>query len=137
MTAFSQIDTGNGNGETKCLPIPVIKTIIKDLISGDSAKAVLELTEKELILTEQKVFLKDSVIYSMSEKEKNYKSNIDLSDKKYLLLLEYNNNLENNYKKVNLQLKVEKTKNKIKGVIITSGFTIAIGYAAYWFLFLK
>ena len=137
MTAFSQVDTGSGNEELKCLPVPVVKLIIKDLISCDSAKSILEITEKQLELTEQKVSLKDSVISYMSEKEKNYKLNIDLSEKKYTTLYDYTKNLENDYKKVNLRLKVEKTKNKIKNVIITSGITIAIGYTAVWYFFLK
>ena len=44
--AFSQ--TGTNNQPVKCFPIPVVKQITKDLMSGDSAKAQLKLTEQQL-----------------------------------------------------------------------------------------
>jgi len=125
------------NGDLKCLPVPIVKKIIKELISCDSAKVMLELTEKELNLTEKKVSLKDSIINTMGEKEKNYVNIISLSDQKFITLSNYNKTLESNYAKINLQLKVAKTKNKIKNVVITSGLTIAIGYTAFWYFFLK
>ena len=46
LTAFSQ--TGTSNEPVKCFPIPVVKQITKDLLSGDSAKAQLKLTEQQL-----------------------------------------------------------------------------------------
>ena len=49
--AFSQ--TGTNNEPVKCFPIPVVKQITKDLISGDSAKAQLKLTELQLAETEK------------------------------------------------------------------------------------
>lgn len=135
LTVFSQI--GTEPIETKCLPVPVIKNIIKDLITGDSAKSQLSLTEQQLILTEKKVSLQDSVINKMIEKEKNYLGQIDLMDKKYFTLEDYNKKLEKNFEKVNLQLRFEKKKNKIKNVVIGSGLTIAVGYTAVWYFLLR
>jgi len=136
LTVFSQIDTPVSI-ETKCLPVPVIKNIIKDLITGDSAKTQLSLTEEQLLLTEKKVSLKDSVITFMEQKEKNYLSQIDILNKKYFALDDYNQKLEKSYEKVNLQLRFEKKKNKIKNIVITSGVTIALGYTAFWYLTLR
>ena len=51
LTAFSQ--TVTNNQQTKCFPLPVVKKITKDLLSGDSAKAQLKLTENQLIETEK------------------------------------------------------------------------------------
>ena len=64
-TAFSQIDTTT---KGKYFTIPVVKLIVKDLLSGDSAKAQLKITEAQLLETENKVALKDSVINTMKFK---------------------------------------------------------------------
>ena len=113
LTAFSQ--TGTNNQPTKCFPIPVVKQITKDLISGDSAKAQLKLTEQQLLETENKVVLKDSVISLLRIKENNYQTIIGAQDQKYSIL-------ENHTKKVELNLKKEKIKNKLTsglaGVVI-------------------
>ena len=50
LTAFSQTDTNKE--PVKCFPIPIVKQITKDLLSGDSAKAQLKLTEQQLYKTE-------------------------------------------------------------------------------------
>jgi hypothetical protein len=42
---------------------------MKDLISGDAAKAELKLTEAQLVETEKKVVLKDSIITTLRLKE--------------------------------------------------------------------
>ena len=47
LTAFSQ--TGTNKVPTKCFPIPTVKLIVKDLMSGDSAKAQLKLVEQQLV----------------------------------------------------------------------------------------
>ena len=104
MTAFSQ--TGTNNQPTKCFPIPVVKQITKDLLSGDSAKAQLKLTEQQLLETENKVVMKDSVISLLRIKEINYQTIIGAQDQKYSIL-------ENHTKKVELNLKKEKLKNKL------------------------
>lgn len=113
MTAFSQ--TGTNTQPTKCFPIPIVRLIIKDLISGDSAKAQLKLTEQQLLETENKVVLKDSVISLLKIKENNYQTIIEAQDQKYSIL-------DNHTKKVELNLKKEKIKNKftsgLAGVVI-------------------
>ena len=113
LTAFSQ--TGTNNQPTKCFPIPVVKQITKDLLSGDSAKAQLKLTGLQLLETENKVVMKDSVISLLRIKEINYQTIIGAQDQKYSIL-------ENHTKKVELNLKKEKIKNKLTsglaGVVI-------------------
>ena len=46
--------------------------IVKDLIKGDSAVAVLKVKEDQLTLTEKKVLVKDSIIGVYKLKELNY-----------------------------------------------------------------
>ena len=123
LTAFSQTDTNNQ--PTKCFPIPVVKLIIKDLMSGDSAKSQLKLVEDQLLKTEKKVELKDTVISLLRIKESNYNVIIDAQNQKY-------STLETHTKKVELDLKKEKVKNKFTSVL--SGVAVA---ALTFFLIIK
>ena len=109
LTAFSQKDTSKTE---KSFPIPVVKLIMKDLLSGDSAKAVLKLTEAQLIETEKKVILKDSIINTLRLKEINYQTVIDSEKEKFDLIQKYSKKLETDLKK-------EKVKNKFKSIIGT------------------
>lgn len=133
LTAFSQKDTV----QTKCFTIPVVKSIMVDLISGDSIKDILHLTEQQLLLTEQKLTLKDSVNYYLNEKNVSCDSSLRIERKKYDELFNYTKIVENNYNTVSLKLDVANTKNKVKNWVIGGGFTIAIGYTAFYFLFMN
>ena len=110
LTAFSQAATDSI--PTKCFPVPVVKLIIKDLLKGDSAQAELKSVEKQLVLTEKKVSLKDSVISDMKLKEINYINIIDNQNKKYEVLEGYS-------KRIERQLKIAKVKNKFTTFIST------------------
>jgi len=123
LTAFSQTDTNNQ--PTKCFPIPVVKLIIKDLMSGDSAKAQLKLVGDQLLETEKKVELKDSVISLLRVKESNYNVIIDAQNQKY-------STLEGHTKKVEWDLKKQKVKNKFTSVL--SGVAVV---ALTFFLIIK
>lgn len=48
--------------DTIKLPVNVAKQIVKDLVSGDSAKAELKLCNENVTLLEKKIVLKDSII---------------------------------------------------------------------------
>jgi hypothetical protein len=114
LTVFSQTDT-NIKEKVKCFPVHVAKQIAKDLLKGDSAMAELKLANEQLVKTEEKVALKDSVISTMIIKEKNYISIIDVQDKKYIVMEDYS-------KKLEFQLKKEKVKNKFTSIL--SGVTV-------------
>lgn len=107
--AFSQTDTSSN---VKCFPIPVVRQIMKDLISGDSAKAELKLTEAQLVETEKKVVLKDSVITTLRLKEVNYLTIIDAEKQKFKIVEDYS-------KKLEWDLKKEKVKGKFKSILGT------------------
>lgn len=119
--AFSQTDTNNKKDKSsepvKCLPVSTFKSIAKDLLRGDSAIAELKLSNEQIVLLEQKVSLKDSVITTMQKKEENYLTIIKSQDEKYIVL-------EDHTKKLEVQLKKEKVKNKFKSFI--GGGLIAI-----------
>ena len=109
MTAFSQQDT---TIKTKCLPVSVFKLIAKDLLSGDSAKAELKIVNEHISGLETKVTLKDGVINTMKVKETNYVKLIDTQNEKYNVLDGYS-------KRLALDLKKEKVKNKFKSIVGT------------------
>ena len=108
LTAFSQKDTDTFR--VKSFPIPVVKTIVKDLLSGDSAKAQLTLCDQQIVELERKSDLKDRIIGAMRSKEENFKKIIETQDQKFVLL-------ENYTKKIEFDLKKEKVKNKFKSFI--------------------
>lgn len=110
LTAFSQTDTSKE--PVKSFPISTVRKIIKDLKSGDEAKAQLKLSDSLLVVTEGKVVLKDSVINTMKIKEVNYVNIIGAQNDKY-------NVLEGYTKKVELNLKKEKVKGKFKSILGT------------------
>jgi len=62
--------------DTIKLPYPVAKQITLDLISGDSAKAELKLTNENVTLLEKKVTLKDSIISGHVQKGIMYEERI-------------------------------------------------------------
>ena len=86
--------------DTIKLPASVAKKIVKDLVSGDSAKAILELTKQQLTATEQKVTIEDSIISVYKLKSVNYQANIDTQkervaewEKQYKILAKDNRKL--------------------------------------------
>lgn len=109
LTVFSQSDT---NTNTKSFPIPVVRLIMKDLLSGDSAKAQLKLTEIQLKETENKVVLKDSIINNLRLKESNYIVMVEAEKEKYKIVSDYSKQLEKD-------LKIQKVKNKFNKIIGT------------------
>ena len=115
LTAFSQVDI---NKPVKCFPIPIAKRIVKDLLSGDSAKVQLELTNQQLVETEKKVVKKDTIISLMKVKEDNYITIIDSQNQKYSILNDHTKKLEWNLKK-------EKVKNKFTS-ILSSGIIVVL-----------
>ena len=112
--AFSQKDTIKVE---KCFPLPVVKQIMKDLVSGDEAKAQLKLTEQQLLETEKKVSLKDSVITTLRLKEVNYQTIIDSEKQKFDIMDRYS-------KKLEFDLKKEKVKNKFKSILGTGAIAV-------------
>ncbi len=81
-------------------------------MSGDLAKSELKLTEQQLVQTEKKVIYKDSVINNLKLKEVNYLTIIDSEKQKYQIVENYSKRLE-------VELKKEKVKNKFKSIVGT------------------
>lgn len=115
LTVFSQSATDTL--PVKCFPIPVVKLIVKDLLSGDSAKAELKLANQQLVVMEDKVKLKDSVIFTMDFKEKNYLKMIDNEKQKYGVMEDYSKTLQKDLRK-------ERVKNKFTKLVSGAGMAV-------------
>jgi len=101
LKCFSQIDT------TKIsLEEPIVRLIIKDLIEGDGVKEELSITLEKVLLLNQKIVLKDSIISTNVQQIDNYNSIISSKSKQVKISQELTSKLENDLQK-------QKRKNKI------------------------
>ena len=114
FTSFSQIDTDTLSIQ---LEKPVVKLVIKDLLTGDEAKEELVLSSKKFKLLEQKVELKDSIILNLNNKISNFNSIMLTKDNQLGLSQELT-------KKLQLDLKKQKLKTKLVGL---AGIGVAVG----------
>jgi hypothetical protein len=105
--------------DTVKIPTPVAKQIAKDLVSGDSAKAVLELTKEQLTLTESKVILKDSIISNHVQKGIMYEERI----KNEQLKFDTQGKWVDELRKQNKNLKVKLVFTKITLSAVVGGLT--------------
>ncbi len=119
LQSFSQsvIDT------TKIqLKKPIVRLVIKDLITGDGAKAEIKLLSNKLNLLENKVFIKDSVIFSLNERVINFESMLNTKSNQIALSQELSNRLQ-------LDLKKQKVKTKLMsgaGIIAIVGVLVLV-----------
>ena len=82
---------------------PVAKLVIKDLITGDGAKNELALTLDKVLLFEEKISLKDSIILNLNNKIKNYNSIISTKSDQLLLSQKLSKTLQQDLKKQKLK----------------------------------
>ena len=100
---FSQNDTVTTSIQ---LEKPIVKLVIKDLITGDEAKEELILSFKKFELLEQKIVLKDSVIFNLNTQIDNIRSIVMTKDDQLILSQELTARLEKDLKKQKLKTKL-------------------------------
>ena len=103
--------------DTIKLPTYVAKQIVKDLISGDSAKAELKLCNENVTLLEKKVTLKDSIISGHVQKGIMYEERIKNEQLKFDAQQLWVDQL----RKDNKKLKVKLRFLQITGTAIVGG----------------
>lgn len=101
------------------IPTPVAKQIIKDLVSGDSAKAELSLCVENVKLLNQKVILKDSIIFGHVQKGLLYEDRLKNEQQKFELQGQWVKDLQ----KQNKKLKVKLVFSQITFAAILTGIT--------------
>jgi|TARA_B110000459_G_C16616237_1_gene499036 hypothetical protein len=85
---------------------PIAKLIIKDLLIGDSYRTELSLVNTKINLLEQKVFLKDSIIFSLNTKSSNFENILYTKQDQLAISQELSRNLQTDLKKQKLKTKL-------------------------------
>jgi hypothetical protein len=121
--SFSQTVTNQKPVQTDTivpLTIPTAKLIIKDLLKGDGAQIELMELQKVLQLTNEKMLLKDEVIFTLNSKISNLDYIILQKDEQFKLEREKSDSLLK-------ELKAEKRKTFLYKVGTVLG-VVAVGY---------
>jgi hypothetical protein len=121
--SFSQTVTNQKPVQTDTivpLTIPTAKLIIKDLLKGDGAQIELVELQKVLQLTNEKMLLKDEVIFTLNSKISNLDYIILQKDEQFKLEREKSESLVK-------ELKAEKRKTFLYKVGTVLG-VVAVGY---------
>jgi hypothetical protein len=103
FNSFSQNVTDSTSIQLKK---PIAKLVIKDLITGDGAKKELNLVGEKIKLFEQKIVLKDSIIFNLNNKIDNFNTILLTKTDQLVLSQELS-------KKLQVDLKKQKFKNKL------------------------
>lgn len=103
--------------DTIKIPTPVAKQIVKDLVSGDSAKTELKLSTENITLLEKKIILKDSIISGHIQKGIMYEDRIKNEQLKFETQQKWIADL----RKQNKKLKVKLRFIQITGTAIVGG----------------
>jgi len=109
-----------GNAQTQDtvhIPVYVAKQIVKDLVSGDSAKAELKLANEHIDLMHQKINLKDSIISGHVQKGLMYEDRI----KNELLKFDAQQLWVDQLRKDNKKLKAKLIFTRLLGTAIVGG----------------
>ena len=118
-SSFSQIATDSTSIQ---LEKKIAKLIIKDLLLGDSYKNELKLTDTKIDILEQKLILKDSIIFNLESKSNNFESILLTKQNQLSLSQELSRKLQTDLKK-------KKVKTKLfggAGILIAAGAIIIL-----------
>ena len=97
---------------------PIARLVIKDLIIGDGVKQELLFTQQKISLLETKVSLKDSIIFSLESKNKNFTVMLDAKDQQLTISKNLNLRLQSDLKKSRFQTKLVGSLGVISAVAI-------------------
>jgi hypothetical protein len=118
LKSISQNDTVSKDSIV-CLPKSILINVIKDLEAGDACVEKIDILENNIMLCDTIVKDKNSIIYTLREKEKIH----ELDIKAYNITL---TNINNDYKKSLIKIK---RKNAI--IIVSIGANLILGTTLY------
>jgi hypothetical protein len=113
-----QVDT------TVCMPIGVAKQVAADLVTGDSAKAMLEVTIEELDLSNQKLSYKDSLIVTAKIKEMNLTEQVKNERFQKEATMALYSDLKKDYANLSKEYKTYRWKKKLSGALMVTGLVL-------------
>jgi len=109
--------------DTIKIPVPAARQIVKDLTVCDSLKAIHEYTSKQLVLTESKVILKDSIIDSFKQKCSMYDTIVANEQKKFEVQKSWTEEVRKENK--GLKARLLYTKISMGAIILFLGYLLA------------
>ena len=120
LSSFSQTVTPTDS--VVKLEVPIVKLIIKDLVTFDGLKLQLVQTEELLRLSNDKIVLKDSVITTLNGKVVNLQTIITKKDEQFSLESEKSKSLER-------ELRQQKTNTFLWKLGTVAGGVLALFFA--------
>jgi hypothetical protein len=124
---FSFSSHAQPSTDAVCMPVEVAKQVAADLIVGDSAKAMLALTEKELDLSKEKLGYKDSLILTAKLKEINLTDQVRNERTQKEAYVSLYNDAKNQYANLSKTYKRYRTKKTFTDVLFITGITALTG----------
>lgn len=103
LSSFSQTATDTSSIQ---LRKPIAKLVIKDLIIGDGSKEQISILNTKIGLLENKIVLKDSIIFNLNTKVTNYESILNVKGDQLALSQELSKKLEKDLSKAKLKSKL-------------------------------
>ena len=115
LKGFSQSATDSTSIQLKK---PTARLVIKDLIKGDGNKQELVLFKERTTLLETKISLKDSIIFTLESKNKNFSLMLDAKDEQLIISKDLNLKLKSDLRKSKFQTKLVGTIGIISAVTL-------------------
>lgn len=103
LSSFSQTATDTSSIQ---LRKPIARLVIKDLIIGDGSKEQISILNAKIGLLENKIVLKDSIIFNLNTKVTNYESILNVKGDQLALSQELSKKLEKDLSKAKLKGKL-------------------------------
>jgi len=103
LSSFSQTATDTSSIQ---LRKPIAKLVIKDLIIGDGSKEQISILNTKIGLLENKIVLKDSIIFNLNTKVTNYESILNVKGDQLAISQELSKKLEKDLAKAKLKSKL-------------------------------
>ena len=131
ITSYAQPGKVAVDTNSVCMPVEVARQVAADLVVGDSAKAMLSLTEVELDLTKQKLSFKDSLILNGKMKEINLLEQVrnEKFQKDYYVSLYQTS--EKNYSALEKTFKRYKIKKSFTDILFIGATSVLTGTLIY------
>jgi len=103
LSSFSQTATDTLSIQ---LRKPIARLVIKDLIIGDGSKEQISILNAKIGLLENKIVLKDSIIFNLNTKVTNYESILNVKGDQLAISQELSKKLEKDLAKAKLKGKL-------------------------------
>lgn len=119
LSSFSQTATDTSSIQ---LRKPIARLVIKDLIIGDSSKEQISILNTKIGLLENKIVLKDSIIFNLNTKVTNYESILNVKGDQLAISQELSKKLEKDLSKAKLKSKLVGGA----GILLAAGVAILL-----------